>query len=352
MTQILRTQILHGFFLLLMLAACNKPKQLAPAYYHWQTNFQNNRTQYLTDLGCRKLYIKFLDIGPDENGAPVPYAKLNVSDSTGLDIVPCVFITQQVFHNLSEANIDKLAANTARSLASIGKQFPGKTYNEVQFDCDWTPRSRQGFFLFLEKIKQHLPGNTTLSATIRLHQYKFPEKTGVPPVDRGMLMLYNTGDIENPEGGNSIFTAETANTYIQGAPERYPLPLDVAVAVYAWTLVYRDGLFWKILPDVGDELQDTTRFLREAQTPPHCERYKVISGTFLAGHYLRPEDQLRLETIDPELLSDALKLLPQIDLASDATLAFFHLDSSAVVRFPAATLQNLCDSLAYPLKAR
>jgi hypothetical protein len=94
------------------------------------------------------------------------------------------------------------------------------------------------------------------------------------------------------------------------------------------------------------------RFLREAQAPPHCERYTVKSGTFLAGHYLRPEDQLRLETIDPELLADALMLLPQLDLASDATLAFFHLDSSAVVRFPAATLQNLCDSLAYPLQAR
>jgi len=344
------TQIKNGFFLLvLFMVACNNPEQLTPAYYCWQTSFQNNHSQYLHDLGCRKLYVKFLDIGPDENGAPVPYAKLVAKDTTDLDIVPCVFITQQVFHHLSEKDTDKLAANTARAIASIGKQFPGKTFREVQFDCDWTPRSRAGFFLFLQKTKQYLPEKTTISATIRLHQYKFPETTGVPPVQRGMLMLYNTGDIENPDGTNSIFSPENALTFLNGAPERYPLPLDVAVAVYYWTLVYRDGLFLKILPDPSAELNDTTRFLREAHAPLHRDRYRVKSGTFLASYYLRPGDQLHLESVDTDLLAKALLLLPQIDLAPNATLAFFHLDSSAVARFPAATLQNLCDSLAYPL---
>ena len=30
-----------------------------------------------------------------------------------------------------------------------------------------------------------------MSATIRLHQVKYRADTGVPPVDRGMLMAYN-----------------------------------------------------------------------------------------------------------------------------------------------------------------
>jgi hypothetical protein len=205
----------------------------------------------------------------------------------------------------------------------------------------------------LQKIKEKLPPNTRISATIRLHQYKFPGETGVPPVHRGMLMLYNTGDLDNPDAPNSIFTPEAARAYLDGAPKPYPQPLDVALPVYTWALAYRDGAFWKILnnPDTR-ELADTARFEALPALQPHTERFRVKRGTFLAEQYLRPGDLLRLETVNATLLSEALKLLPDIGLAPDATLAFFHLDSSAVERFPTAILQNLCDSLAYPLQAR
>jgi hypothetical protein len=61
-------------------------------------------------------------------------------------------------------------------------------------------------------------------------------------------MLYNTGDIDTPDETNSIFKPEDAKKYLKGAPASYPLPLDVALPAFSWTLVFRDGELWKILP--------------------------------------------------------------------------------------------------------
>jgi hypothetical protein len=197
---------------------------------------------------------------------------------------------------------------------------------EFQVDCDWTQGTREAFFRLLEKIRGHLPHGVLLSATIRLHQYKFPDQTGVPPTDRGMLMLYNTGDIDAPDETNSIFKPEDAKKYLKGAPATYPLPLDVALPAFSWTLVFRDGELWKILPGHDDHLP--TGILER--------------GTFQNGHYLRPGDFLRQEVVSPELLRESALLAAGASLADDATIAFFHLDNHTPRAFPAPLIRSVC----------
>ncbi len=75
-----------------------------------------------------------------------------------------------------------------------------------------------------------------LSATIRLHQVKYFETTGVPPVKSGMLMFYNTGDLENPSEENSILNIETAELYLSGL-EDYPMQLDIVLPLFSWAVV-------------------------------------------------------------------------------------------------------------------
>ena len=217
-------------------AACTSSSQrtVTPSFYHWQTTLALSPAEriYLDSLGCKKLYVKVLDIGSDwPTGEIRPYSLLEIADTTGIsnfEIVPTIFITNEVFKNISEEKIEWLAGKVGEYLLlACGNPTPspsrstpppapppngrgdversvsgtplplgeglGVGLNEVQFDCDWTPSTRDAFFLFLKKIKKHLPKQTHLSATIRLHQYKFPDKTGVPPVERGMLMFYNTG---------------------------------------------------------------------------------------------------------------------------------------------------------------
>ncbi len=301
---------LSVFILIFSQVACQTPKNRVPAlaFFHWKNRLSLTPAEValLDSMDCRTLYVKFLDVAREGGGSIRPYALLEVADTAGLSarqIVPCVFLTNSVFVGLSAAETEALAQKVALALSDVGRQFPTPVFSEIQLDCDWTERTRQPFFLFIKKLKQHLPPQTRLSATIRLHQYKFPNRTGVPPVERGLLMLYNTGDIQDPDEQNSIFSPDHALQYIEGAPVRYPLPLDVALPAFGWTLVYRDGYLWKIGPE----------------------------------HYVPPpydgEQRVRREVSDTALLLQAAQVASLVRLAPDGRVAFFRLDSAAVARY-------------------
>lgn len=322
-------------------------RTMVPAFYHWQTNLEitPEENRYLDSVRCKKLYIKVLDIGVNElSGAVEPYARLHIADTTGLsryEIIPVIFITNAVFKKTDPEKTDWLVEKTAGALAAFPFLISAR---EIQFDCDWTASTREAFFLFLKKMQQAVP-EKQLSATIRLHQYKFPKQTGVPPVARGMLMFYNTGDIESETTENSIFNLQDAEKYVQGAPKTYPLPLDLALPVFSWTLVYREGEFWKIINGVPTDLQDTTRFETFLPDRMHLQ---VRKGTFLSGHYLRPGDRLRVETVSEELLLQAAGLAARTDLADDASLAFFHLDTSTIRNFSPKLIHTVCQKTGFP----
>jgi hypothetical protein len=379
----LRMRIPAGIFLLFLLSCQSPSTPPLPAFYYWQTTFRLSPPEraYLDSLNCRRLYVKFLDIGRPPGGEIQPYALLEMQDTAGRagkTVIPCVFLTNSVFQNIKPEEIDWLAQKTVQALGSVARQFPGIPAPDVkssplvggpggavQFDCDWTAPTRAAYFAYLQAVRQKLPPGTTLEATIRLHQYKFPGRTGVPPVDRGMLMFYNTGDIESPEEENSIFTPAVARKYVVGAPSKYPLPLDIALPAFAWTLVYRDGEFWKILPEIPpSELSDTLYFTPVNGQPPSAGHPKEVTpgsnvkppplmggsggavvsrGTFRQGHYLRPGDLLRTERIDPALLEEAARLAAPVRRAGDAAVAFYHLDTATVQRYPARQLQAVWD---------
>lgn len=338
--------LFSGFWLFLTITCTHASGSFTPAFYYWQTTFRLSppELRYLDSLGCRKLYVKFLDIGRDpESGQISPLAMLDMADTIGLSgkqVIPCVFITNNVFQNTTTDQIDWLAKKTTQALQSVGAQFPARVVipENVQFDCDWTASSREAYFAFLRKMKTLLPSDGQISATVRLHQYKFPGKTGVPPVDRGMLMFYNTGDIDDPAAENSIFQTEAARKYVEGAPAHYPLPLDVVLPVFSWGLIYRDAELWKIIPGLyAQQLRDTALFSGAANPGGGI---RVLKGTFQSGLYLRPGDQIRLESVSPELLGEAAALAAKADKAGDATVAFYHLDTLTVSQFPVETIKS------------
>lgn len=320
-----------------------KPRQLA--FYHWRTVWRPTQAEceWLDSLGCQKLYIKCLDIARSpESGAIEPYARLETADTVGLSgrvLVPAVFIANGVFQNITTPDLDALAEKTAHAVADATRRWPPSAvspyhqpgWREIQFDCDWTASTRGAFFEFLKIVRPLLPAGTQLSATIRLHQYKFPQQTGVPPVDRGMLMLYNTGDLENPDAGHSIFSLNDARKYAPKSP--YPRPLDVALPLFSWALVYRSGTLWKIIPEMGDLAQN--QCLEPAPISPTegLRYFQVKCGTFVGGHYLRPGDWVREETVTPALLSQALDFARQLPLDQGGTIAFFALDTFTWKRF-------------------
>ena len=208
-------------------------------------------------MKINKLYLRLFDIDLDGAGdQPIPMAILETAsaqkDLAGFDLTGCVFITSRVFEK-GRTDPDLLSNKTAALLSDLGKKLPGGLPKNLLFDCDWTPATRDGFFSFLKKMGERFPGHC-LSATIRLHQFKFPEQTGVPPVASGVLMCYNTGELTNWATENSILDSVSLKKYLRGQVGRYPLPLDVTLPVFGWGLVFRDGLFFKIINNL-DSIQ-------------------------------------------------------------------------------------------------
>lgn len=322
----------------MLILACqgSAPVERITAVYHWKSHFRLDSAtlSILHSRSCRTLYVKCLDIGKNPvNGALEPLSRtvFELPIAAALDIIPCVFLKNDVFEGITPAQSESLAERIVTYLFQSKdpgiKEWLAGT-QEIQLDCDWTQRTKLAYFRFLEQVKAQLPEGIKCTATIRLHQYKFPEKNGLPPVDRGMLMLYNTGDVEDMGGGNSIFSQKDVEKYLNPR-KQYPLALDVALPLFQWGLVYRDGELWKIIDDFPEaELKDTTRFSLIAEDPAAgISRWAVRSNTFVEGYFLRPEDQLRIEYVSREMLQQLEGIVHVLPLSGRFRVAYFDLDA-------------------------
>src|SRR5690606_5738679 len=89
-----------------------------------------------------------------------------------------------------------------------------------------------------------------LSVTIRLHQVKYLAAAGIPPADKGLLMVYNIDNLRNVKVENSILNTQSAKSYLEKVGA-YPLPLDVALPIFQWTLLFEAEQLKGILRDVS-----------------------------------------------------------------------------------------------------
>ncbi len=219
------------------------------AFYHWQTEL-SVPDALLEAHHADRLYIKAFDVSW-ENGRAQPAAILQARDTLPVEVVPVVFLTNEVFQHPLGNLVEDVTELLTRS-------FP-YPFAELQLDCDWTAGTRDAYFNFLQQLRERLPGKV-ISCTVRLHQYRDRVVQGVPPVDRAVLMAYNTGELGSWETENSIVDSAAIEAYTAGQPP-YPLPLDLAVAVYDWAAVYRRGQLAYLINEpelVG--LGDTSRF--------------------------------------------------------------------------------------------
>lgn len=277
---------------LLVCGGCDSgpPPPLNTTFYHWETALAPSPAarRLLDSLACDRLYVKAFDLSRTD-GKLRTDAWVEMADTVGLPtLVPVVFITNNVWR-ADDHEAEKLATDV---IGLVDKLFPAG-FPELQIDCDWTAGTRERYFTFLAALREQLP-QQELSCTVRLHQYRDRRQQGVPPVDRGVLMAYNTGNLNDWAETNSIYDTTVVKAYLAGQPP-YPLDLDLAVATYDWAAVYRRERLVHLInePDF-EQLGDTTRFERLSPT-----RYHVDSSTYLNGLYLYAGDLIRTERVEP-----------------------------------------------------
>ncbi len=336
----------------------SEPRKVSAGFYHWKSLYGpgNFAADYLHKIKCDKIYLHLFDVDwSEEDHFPEPVAIVKMADTCMFSVTPVVFITNQTFQRLPDSQIDSLAhlillKMNALLRPSIRPLLISRFSGEVQFDCDWTAQTRNKYFSFLAAFKRYSLDTvgtrlqtsfciSTLSATIRLHQIKYFEKTGVPPVDRGVLMCYNTGDVDDLKTENSILQSGAIRDYLKNL-SAYPLPLDVALPLFSWGVLFRNGEAIKLIDELQASEMDS---LPEQFVKRSANRYERLKNGYFGGRYLYKNDEIRLEKIDVPLLkrtaSELSARLPRNGKA--LTIIFYHLSNSIVHNYPYEKLENI-----------
>lgn len=228
--------------LLLLFTAC-KEQQHSRGMYYWSTTFQLDSTKksFLKEHQINRLYLRYFDVVVDDNGEPMPNATIRFRDSIpqGLEIIPTVFIV----NDCMKQDVSGLAEKMLRRILQMNETHHVGKVHEIQIDCDWTGSTRKTFFSFMEQLRALAKEKgIRLSSTIRLHQLsQIP-----PPADRGVLMMYNTGDFTQLSCEHPILDMRDVRPFLP-ALRRYKLPLSTAYPLYRWRIVFRNGRYVGIL---------------------------------------------------------------------------------------------------------
>ncbi|MBB1149392.1 MULTISPECIES: hypothetical protein [unclassified Myroides] len=231
-------KILVGMLLMLVVSCVNSsPKSDSKlSFYYWKTSFALDQIERetLQNLAVTKLYIRYFDVGL-KNGTAVPITPIVFKESVPqLEVVPVIYLKNEVVL-YDKLDVKKLASQLVDFVQQIN-EHNNIDSQEIQLDCDWSLTSKDRFFALIEQLRKET--EMKISATIRLHQVKYAAKTGVPPVDRGVLMYYNMGRIAS-DSLNSIYDRNIAQKYNSGLKD-YPLSLAYALPIYSWVVHSRN----------------------------------------------------------------------------------------------------------------
>ncbi|MBS2025348.1 MAG: hypothetical protein JST92_23350 [Deltaproteobacteria bacterium] len=320
------------------------------AFYVWRTTLSLSERERasLHALHAGRLYLRVFDVDHDPASmlGPQTIAKVALAEGLalppGADLVPVVFLRERLFRAMTAARAQTLAAEVLKQTREAIAPLHAQPH-ELQLDCDWTDMTREAYFAFLNALTPLArEAGMTLSATIRLHQIKFRERTGVPPVARGMLMFYGMGRAGPSDTDRGIFDAGLAAQYLSRLPE-YPLPLDVALPIWSWVVQVRDDRPLALLQAL-DPAQLASMPKLEARGD---HRYLVREDTFVDGVFLRAGDALKVESpSSAEVLEAARLLAPHLPpRKSGRAVALFDLSERNLARHDDDSLGKLFDAV-------
>ena len=352
-------------FIILFFLSCSqkRPNNITRAYYFWRMNdVTENEKKFMKQHGIQKLYVHLMDVDWSESQGAIPVInnELQLTNKAlegykGFpnELVPVVFITNKTFERIDSFDIPLLATRLVRrclpAYDEIDKDYEDRhaiNYiggaihpKEIQFDCDWTINTKGKYFKFLGEVKRQLPAGIQLSATVRLHQFKYPEKTGVPPVDRGILMVYNISDPKQYGDQNSIFESDGAKAYFRSV-KTYPLPLDIVLPAWSWCIIYRDKKFYQVENELTEQDLSDASFLK----PNGNHSYRVIKDTVFHDLFLRPGDEIKAEAINENDLNVAIRISKKAINSDSFTISLFELSEKEFQQYSHETIDKAYSS--------
>ncbi|MFN8256065.1 MAG: hypothetical protein U0W24_10280 [Bacteroidales bacterium] len=346
------------FLFVLIFFSCQQKNTNRNAFYYWKTKytFGNNDQNLADSLNVKKFYLRFFDVDWSETRQiPIPVSEFHYNWQQKMPdhFVPCVFITNTVVLKCSLQQLDTLANKMKLKIDAISHDIfeqkkwevwdqPDSVKNkiknewpEIQFDCDWTPDSKSRYFYLVKKMKQLFP-DKVIAVTLRLWQLKNKEMSGIPPADKVMLMCYSIGNPKEYSIENSIASVSEIEKYIHN--QDYSLPVDIALPVYSWGVIFRNKKFRTIATglDIEELENDPQKFIKKGENT-----YQFLTDTVIGNQYIRFGDELRYENLEPADLENLIKILKKTPFYSkNSTIAFFSWDTTYINHYGKENLKK------------
>lgn len=315
--------------------------------YYWKTafNLDSADKDFINRHNVGRIYLRMFDVTVDNDGSTlnekvIPNASVKIdyynytylTDSlNSIEFVPVVYITLDALETMMD-NEGMLASNIVNRVKNMCSYNGLTNVSELQLDCDWTYSTDESFFSLCDSVRSCLAEHNLpwrLSSTIRLHQLS----SEAPPVDNGVLMVYNTGSFNNPDTQNSIIDVNDVEPYLKHLSS-YPLHLDIAYPTYSWQLVFRYRQFYGLTN--GLNLSDTTQF-SAVGTNLYSARRDIVRN----GKVIRQGDIVRSETSDYNDIIKVKNLIERCLTGRPHTNILYHLDSKNLSNYDSNEIDNL-----------
>lgn len=325
-------------FFLILLNSCQQKREVNTSFYFWKTVYQTNAVEqnYVQHANSHQLFVRILDVDKNLNGEISPVAPIKFKDPipANLELVPVVFIVNDALKEINDAQIEKLAKNIVQFVDGKVKQAGKSAYGELQIDCDWTATTRLNYFSLLEEIKKQ-SSDKVISSTLRLHQLKNQEKSGIPPVDKVLLMCYNMGNLRKYGTQNSILDMKELEKYVDKNLGYYPMPIDVGLPLFSWAVVFRNQNYAGISKRLKfEDLQVETKFLKTVNG-------LYVVQTDLPEFGLYKNDEIRFEASKFADIKESAVYLSKYLSDKPINLLFYHLDELTLKKFDTHELEEI-----------
>lgn len=275
----LGTAVVCFLLLLGLTSSCSKPKPMPTtvrSVYYWSTtlNMDSVKTAFMRNYDISRMYIRYFDVVADQSGMAVPNATLKFATAVpqGIDIVPTVFVMPECLRQ----DRSQLAALIVKRVVQMNETNDVYNVKEIQIDCDWTQSTRRLYAEFMQAMMRECHSrHLKLSSTIRLHQLAQTP----PPADRGVLMMYNTGDATDIRCHKPILDMHDAAPYLPRLND-YKLKLSTAYPIFTWRILFRGGRFVGFIHNDGEYpiLPSDSIALRQPSAADIIEAVNVIGS--------------------------------------------------------------------------
>lgn len=309
------------------LMGCQRQEKPMIAFYYWKTTFKLSEYEKktLALANTKRLYIRYFDVAVNpETNLPIPVGVIHFEDkTTGFKVIPVVYIKNSVMLSKT-SNVPDLA----KKISSLIDQINAKNniqIQEIQIDCDWTLSSKDNYLKFINLFKK--ASRNKLSATIRLHQIKYFDKTKIPNVDNGVLMYYNMGQIQS-DTLNSIYDKEIAARYLNSL-KKYPLSLKIALPIFSNGIHIRNSHVIGLKSKLAEaELKADPNF-----TMIKRHNFRTKNSNYKHGVYYLKDDLIKLETVSEVNLLEMASDLNENLKTHPTEIIFYDLDELNLTRY-------------------